>query len=155
MQKPRHWPNVVTTKPATSQSFPTKPPKSSCARAVRQDVNLQRGFVTVQAGGRLQVHADARRPPRSNPPSGRAFPRALQQDLTAAAANLSYRLVEPAFQLSLKLDRHEAAKLLPARVNNVTFTSVISDDGAMLTHVQMELLPGDKRLLSPYQPIRN
>jgi hypothetical protein len=110
------------------------------------DVNLQRGFVTVQAGGRLQVRVDAA-PAALQPTEWQSIPRALQQDLPAASANFAYRLVEPAFQLPLKLDRHEAAKLLPARVNNITLTSVISDDGVMLTQVRLEMLPGDKRLL--------
>jgi hypothetical protein len=110
------------------------------------DVNLQRGFVTVQAGGRLQVRIDT--PPAAlQPTEWQSIPRALQQNLLAAAANFAYRLVEPAFQLPLQLERHEAARLLPARVNNVTFTSVISDDGEMLTQVRLEMVPGDKRLL--------
>jgi hypothetical protein len=110
------------------------------------DVNLQRGFVTVQAGGRLQVRIDA--PPAAlQPTEWQSIPRTLQQNLSAASANFAYRLVEPAFQLSLQLERHEAAKLLPARVNNITFTSVISDDGEMLTQVRLEMVPGDKRLL--------
>ena len=110
------------------------------------DVNLQRGFVTVQSGGRLQVHIDA-------PPSAlqaaewQSIPRALQQGLPASAANFSYRLVESGFELPLKLERHEAARLLAARVNNISLNSVISDDGVMLTHVRLEMLPGDKRLL--------
>ena len=111
------------------------------------DVNLQRGFVTVQAGGRLQVRIDA--PPAAlQPIEWQSIPRALQQNLPAAAANFAYRLVEPAFAVPLQLERHEAVKLLPARVNNVTFTSVISDDGEMLTQVRMEIVPGDKRLLN-------
>jgi hypothetical protein len=110
------------------------------------DVNLQRGFVTVQAGGRLQVRVESA-PAALQPTEWQSIPRELQKDLLAASANLAYRLVEPAFQLPLKLDRHEAAKLLPARVNNVTLTSVISDNGVMLTQVRLEMLPGDKRLL--------
>ncbi len=111
------------------------------------DVNLQRGFVTIQAGGRLQVRVDA--PPAAlQPTEWQSIPRALQQNLPAAAANFAYRLVEPAFELPLQLERHEAAKLLPARVNNITFTSVISDDGEMLTQVRLEMVPGDKRLLN-------
>jgi len=110
------------------------------------DVNLQRGFVTVQAGGRLQVHADA--PEALQPTEWQSIPRALQQDLQGASANFAFRLVEPAFELPLKIDRHEAVKLLPARVNGVAFTSVISDDGVMLTQVKLEILPGDKRLLN-------
>ena len=115
------------------------------------DVNLQRGFVTVQAGGRLQVRVEAQ-PAALQPTEWQSIPRALQQNLKAASANFAYRLVEPAFQLPLKLDRHEAAKLLPARVNNITFTSVISDSGAMLTQARIEMLPGDKRLLSVKLP---
>ncbi|MEY4386847.1 MAG: hypothetical protein RLY20_2130, partial [Verrucomicrobiota bacterium] len=115
------------------------------------DVNLQRGFVTVQAGGRLQVHVDAQ-PAALQPTEWQSIPRTLQANLKGATANFAYRLVEPAFQLPLKLDRHEAAKLLPARVNNVTFTSVISDAGTMLTQARLEMLPGDKRLLSVKLP---
>jgi hypothetical protein len=110
------------------------------------DVNLQRGFVTVQAGGRLQVRVDSA-PAALQTTEWQSIPRALQQNLQAASANFAYRLVEPEFQLPLKLDRHEATKLLPARVNNITFTSVISDDGVMLTQARLEMLPGDKRLL--------
>jgi hypothetical protein len=110
------------------------------------DVNLQRGYVTVQSGGRLQLRVDAL-PKALQPTEWQSIPRSLQQDLTASSASFAYRLVEPAFQLPLKLERHSAAKLLPARVNNITFTSVISDNGTMLTHARLELLPGDKRLL--------
>jgi hypothetical protein len=111
------------------------------------DANLQRGFVTVQSGGRLQVSAT---PPAAalQPAEWQSIPRALLQDLPNASANFTYRIVEPAFQLPLALVRHEATKLLPARVNNVTLTSVISDEGVMLTQVRLELIPGDKRLLS-------
>jgi hypothetical protein len=111
------------------------------------DVNLQRGFVTVQATGRLQVRADTT-PAALQATEWQSIPRALQQEIHAALANFAYRLVEPAFDLPLKLERHEAAKLLPARIDNITFTSVISDDGVMLTQVRLEMLPGDKRLLS-------
>ncbi|HEY3900482.1 MAG TPA: hypothetical protein VGM54_17875 [Chthoniobacter sp.] len=110
------------------------------------DVNLQRGFVTVQSGGRLQIHVDA--PPAAlQPVEWQSIPRVLQQNLTASSASFAWRLVEPAFDLPLKLERHEAAKLLPARVNSITFTSVISDNGAMLTRAHLDILPGDKRLL--------
>ncbi|HEY1173054.1 MAG TPA: hypothetical protein VGH19_16925 [Verrucomicrobiae bacterium] len=111
------------------------------------DANLQRGFVTVQSSGRLQVQAQL----LSNalqPAEWQSIPRVLLQDIPAATANLTYRLVEPGYQLVLQLERHEATKLLPARVNNVTLSSVISDEGVMLTQVKMDLVPGDKRLLN-------
>lgn len=108
-------------------------------------VNLQRGFVTVQAGGRLQVRIDP--PAALQPTDWQVIPRALLQDIAAPSANFSYRLVEPAFRLPVALVRHEAARLLPARVNAVELTSVISDDGATLTRVQLRMVPADKRLL--------
>ncbi len=115
------------------------------------DVNLQRGFVTVQTGGRVQVTVDPSNA-ALQPTEWQSIPRALQQNLQAASANFAFRLVEPVFQLPLKLVRHEAVKLLPARVNSITFTSVISDAGVMLTQVRLEMLPGDKRLLSVKLP---
>jgi hypothetical protein len=111
------------------------------------DVNLQRGFVTVQSDPRLEVVVDPA-PPSLQPAEWQSIPVALQKDLPAASASLTYRVVEPSFQLPLKLRRHEAAKLLPARVNNITFNSVVSDDGVMLTQARLEILPGDKRLLN-------
>jgi hypothetical protein len=56
--------------------------------------------------------------------------------------------VEPSFDLPLKLERYDAAKLLAARINSISFNSVISDDGVMLTQARIEMLPGDKRLLN-------
>jgi hypothetical protein len=126
--------------------MPEQAPETVLRGVQAADVNLQRGFVTVQAGGRLQVRVDAL-PVALQPTEWQSIPRVLQQNLQAASANFAYRLVEPSFQLPLKLDRHEATKLLPARVNNITFTSVISDDGVMLTQARLEMLPGDKRLL--------
>jgi len=111
------------------------------------DVNVQRGYVTVQSDPRLQVMADPL-PEALQPTEWQSIPRALQKDLQSVAADFTYSLVEPSFQLPLKLERHEAAKLLPARVNNITLRSVISDDGVMLTRTRLEILPGDKRLLS-------
>ncbi len=111
------------------------------------DVNLQRGFVTVQSDPRLQVTVESA-PSALQPAEWQSIPRALQQGLQATSANFAYRLVEPSFTLPLMLERHEAAKLLDARVNNITFNSVVSDDGVLLTQARLEILPGDKRLLN-------
>jgi hypothetical protein len=125
--------------------------ETSIAGVQALDVNLQRGFVTVQSGGRLQLRVDAA-PAALQPAEWQSIPRALLQDLTASSASFAYRLVEPAFTLPLKLVRHEAAKLLPARINSITLKSVISDSGAMLTEVSLDMLPGDKRLLDVALP---
>ncbi len=75
------------------------------------DVNMQRGFATVQSAGRLQVRVDDL-PASLQPTEWQGIPRALQKDLSTASANFAYRLVEPDFQLPLKLERprcHETA----------------------------------------------
>lgn len=115
------------------------------------DANTQRGFVTVESDPRIQV-AIAALPESLQPAEWQAIPRTLQKGLPTVAANFTYRLVEPSFALALTLERHQAAKLLPARVNNVTFHSVIADDGVMLTSTCLEILPGDKRLLEVTLP---
>jgi hypothetical protein len=111
-----------------------------------QDVNLQRGFLTVQAAGRLQARIE-NVPTALQPTEWQVIPRALQKDIAAAAANYTFRLIEPAVRLPVRLDRHQAASLLPARVSRVELMSVIADDGVMLTHTRVHLVPGDKRLL--------
>ncbi len=114
-------------------------------------VNLQRGFVTVESAGRLQIGTGTL-PGALQPSEWQTVPRALRQDLQAAAANYTFRLVEPSFRLGIKVQRHEVAKLLPARVNHITLKSVVSDDGMMLTQVRLDMVPGDKRLLNLMLP---
>ncbi len=111
-----------------------------------QEVNLQRGFVTVQSASRLQVRVDPV-PAALQATEWSAVPRSLQADLPGLTPSHTFRLVEPAFQLNLQLDRHDAAKLLPARVNRVDLTSVVSDDGTVFTQVRLLLIPGDQQLL--------
>jgi hypothetical protein len=114
-------------------------------------VNLQRGYVTLQSGGRVQVTVAATGE-SLQPTEWQSIPRTLRQNLKAESANFAFRLAEPAFALPLKLERHEVVKLLPARIHSVLMNSVISDAGVMLTQVRLELSPGDKRLLSVKLP---
>lgn len=111
-----------------------------------REVNVQRGFVTLQTAGRLQLRVESV-PSGLQPAEWQSIPRALRQGIAASAASYTYRVVEPAFSLPVKLMRHEAARLLPARVHGLTLTSSLSDDGVMLTQVTLQLVPGDKRLL--------
>ncbi len=110
------------------------------------DVSVQRGFLAVQAGGRLQLSA-TNVPPTLQPAEWQTIPRTLQQDLQTASANLTYRLIEPAFLLPIAMERHTAARLMAARVHEATLSSVLSDNGEMLTQVHLRLTPGDKRLV--------
>src|SRR5207302_11164258 len=110
------------------------------------EVNFQRGFVTIESAGRLQLRVDSV-PPALQPAEWQSIPRALQQGLPTSAANSSYRLVEADFALPLQLERYQAAQMLSARINSITFHSVISDEGVMLTQARLEMEPGSKRLL--------
>ncbi|HZM03336.1 MAG TPA: hypothetical protein VFC44_09945, partial [Candidatus Saccharimonadales bacterium] len=131
--------------------LPSQAAQTSLRSVEASGVNVQRGFVTVQSDPRLQVTVDSL-PDALQPAEWQSIPPALQKDLPEVAADFTYRLVEPSFQLLLKLERHPAVKVLPARVNNITFRSVISDDGMMLTRTRLEILPGDKRLLKMTLP---
>lgn len=111
-----------------------------------QAVNLQRGFLTIQAAGRLQARV-AEVPPSLQPTEWQVIPRALLRDISAAAANYTFRLIEPDARLTVRLERHQAASLLPARVNRVELQSIVADNGGMLMRTRVELVPGDKRLL--------
>jgi hypothetical protein len=111
------------------------------------DANLQRGFLTVRAEGRLQLRVGEVGSALQTA-EWQSIPRRLLEDVAGAAALHTYRLVEPSYELGVDLERHEAVKLLPARVNSVALTSVVSDDGVMLTQARVGLVAGDKRLLS-------
>src|ERR1051326_8834882 len=83
---------------ATYQTImPDRAPETILRGVQAGDVNLQRGFVTLQSGGRLQVRVDTA-PEALQPTEWQSIPRALQQDLRSAAVSFAYRLVEPSFQ---------------------------------------------------------
>ena len=110
------------------------------------DVTLQRGFLSLKSGGRRHLQIGTL-PPALQATDWQAIPRALQVDLNIASSDHVLRAVESDYRLPLQLQRQEAARLLPARVNRLDLTSVIADNGTMLTHVKMVIVPGEKRLL--------
>jgi hypothetical protein len=118
------------------------------------EVNLQRGYVTVQSANRLQARF-AEIPATLQSAEWQSIPRALQRDLHSRAADYSFRLVEPHFEARLNLERYEAARLLPARVSSVALTSVVSDDGEILTRAIVTMIPGDKQLLHLTLPVQS
>ena len=137
--------------PLMVQAFYQLPLKENATEATLRgiqtvDVGLQRGFVTVQSLGRLQVRVETL-PATLQAAEWQSIPRSLQLGLKASPATFAFRLVDPGFELPLRLDRHEPARLLEARVKEITLASAISDDGSMLTQARLEMTSGDKRLL--------
>ena len=117
-------------------------------RGVRAgDATSQRAFLTIEAAGRLQVRPDPL-PPALQATEWQNIPRLLQRDLQSVAAHLAYRSLEPSFDFGLVLDHYPAAKLLSGRIKAATFHSAISDNGASLTQVRLEMLPSDKGMLA-------
>jgi hypothetical protein len=126
--------------------IPEQAPSTDLVGVTAREVNLQRGFLALQAEGRLQVVV-ASIPPALRQTEWEAVPSSLRRGESAPNASYVFRLVEPEFLLPVNLDRHEAAKLLPAQVRKVDLASVVSHGGIMVTRALLEIQPGDKRVL--------
>ncbi|MBI1178579.1 LysM peptidoglycan-binding domain-containing protein [bacterium] len=109
-------------------------------------VTLQRGHLTVRSGGRLEVQLP-NLPANLTIADWQSVTPVLRDGVKSEEPNHLFRVIEPAFNLPIVIVRHEAAKLLPARVEKVDLTSTVSTAGEVLTEVQLSLFPGDKRLL--------
>ncbi|RME90184.1 MAG: hypothetical protein D6766_13650, partial [Verrucomicrobia bacterium] len=113
---------------------------------VAEGVNVQRGFLALQATGRVQLTLQEV-PDALRPAEWESVPAALRENLASASVSHVFRLVQPDYRLVLGIRRHQATPVLPARVRQFQLTSVISDAGVILTRGRVELVPGDKRLL--------
>lgn len=134
LQASYQWPLTNQTGSATVHGVQVK------------QVNLQRAYLTLRTGGRLQVNIP-RLPAALQPVDWRSIPASLRAGAAATEGNFTFRAVEPEFQLTLGVVRHDAARLLPARVERSELTSTLSSSGEVLTEVRMSLQPGDKRTL--------
>jgi hypothetical protein len=109
------------------------------------DTEPQRGYLVVTCAGRVQVEAKGNldglkmEDPRNIPSVFGAG------DLSHAIQ--CYRTIRPEYALELSVVRHDAARVLPARINQVNLSSALSTDGKLLTRVLAELTVGNLRLL--------
>jgi len=110
------------------------------------DARLQRGYVALGLEGRLQASLAAL-PSELQTADWQSIPSEWTEPVQASGTRMSFRLIQPDFQIQWNLQRHEVARLLPAQVEKVDLRSVVSDNGTILTEIRMELQPGDKRLL--------
>ncbi len=111
-----------------------------------KNANLQRGYVAVRASGRLQI-AFPQLPPALQRAEWQTIPSSLRRGRELAETKDTFSSLETDFELPVSLSLHEAAKVLPARVEKVELTSVVAPSGEMLTEGRLWLQPGDKRLL--------
>jgi hypothetical protein len=85
-----------------------------------------------------------------------------------SATTLAYRYVRPGYQLALAVRRFDDAPVLEALVDSAKFTSVVADDGQMMTEMSLTVrnngrqfleieLPADAKVWSAFvagQPVR-
>jgi LysM repeat protein len=114
-------------------------------------VDLQRGYVDVRSRGRLETRVAAP-PPNLQATDWESIPAALRHDFDGNAPSQTFRAVEPGFTLPVQVVQHEAAKVLPARVESVHMRSLVASDGQLLTEVTVSLFPGDERNLAVTLP---
>ena len=114
------------------------------------DTESQKGYVVVFTAGRLQVRADGV-PAGLHEDDARNVPGSFGAGNLAEAV-LCYRTTRPDYELDLMVIRHDSADVLAARVESVTLTSVLSDDGQMVTRAMLQMNVGSLRFLEVTLP---
>jgi len=72
-----------------------------------------------------------------------------------SGAVLCYRTVRPDYALNLSVVRHKSADVLPASIDSLRMTSVISGNRRMLTTAELTMTVGDQRFLEVTLPDRS
>ena len=112
--------------------------------------DAQKGYVVVFTSGRLQVRVE-KAPETLHAKDARSVPATFGAgDLSDAI--LCYQTSQPDFGLDLSVVRHAEAEVLPARVRSLVLTSVVSDDGQMVTRMDMKVNVGTLRFLDVTLP---
>ncbi len=114
-------------------------------------VDLQRGYIDLRSRGRLETRVTAT-PSALQATDWESVPTTLRREYDGSAPSLTFRTVEAAFTLPVEVVRHEAAKVLPARVESVQLRSLVAPDGQLLTEATVSLFPGDERNLAVTLP---
>ena len=60
---------------------------------------------------------------------------------------LAYRYVRPGYKLTLDVRRFDEAEVLQALVDNAQFTSVVADDGQMMTEMSLSVRNNGRQFL--------
>ncbi|MDX2111516.1 MAG: hypothetical protein SFY80_14895 [Verrucomicrobiota bacterium] len=109
------------------------------------ETNVQRGYLALRTRDRLKLEVTALEG-QLQLTDWSSIPEKLLKSLGAPAPSV-YRSLSGTAALAVKIERHDAAELLPAQVLGVDVETVISERGRLLTQVRCRLLPGSKRYL--------
>jgi hypothetical protein len=117
------------------------------------ETETPRGYLVIMSGGRVQVQqvGDAA---GLTPADSRSIPSEFGE-VDMSDAIMCFRSVRPTYDLSLSVTRHGSADLLPATVQALGLTSVVSEGGSMLTEARLELMVGNLRFLNMTLPNKN
>ncbi|HIG31287.1 MAG TPA: hypothetical protein EYQ50_27170 [Verrucomicrobiales bacterium] len=115
------------------------------------NINLQKGYLTLESEGRLEIRISTL-PEALKPTEWQSIPTPLRQIAETRESSFTYRIAAADFTLPIEIVRHEAADILPAQITATSLTSVISEDGSMVTEVSLIIQPEEKRLLQVELP---
>jgi hypothetical protein len=114
------------------------------------DTYDQRGYLVITCNGRIQV-VSKNEPVGLKPEDARNIPSDFgSQDLSDAI--LCYRTLRSEFNLPLVVTRNDAAKILPAQINNVVLSSVLSEDKKLITSMDARIQVADLNFLKVKLP---
>ncbi len=115
------------------------------------DAESSRGYLAIYANPRVQITEPGQLPPSVQSEESRTVPSHFGAgDLSGAA--LCYRSSDDQFDLHLSAQRHEAADQLTAKVQQTRITSVVTEQGQMISRLEMQLRVGSRRHLQVQLP---
>jgi hypothetical protein len=118
------------------------------AGVAAEGVDRETGLLSISAKPPLQVSeasaADLQRVDTGDFPDW-----AGDADMTAA---LAYRYVRPGYRLALEVRRLDEAEVLQAIVDSAQLTSVVADDGQMMTKMSLSLQSNGRQFLEVQLP---
>ena len=113
-----------------------------------EDVERETGLFAISAKAPLQANestaAELQRVDTGDFPDWAGSPN--------AATTLAYRYVRPGFKLVLNVRRFDEAEVLQALVDSAQFTSVVADDGQMMTAMSLSVRNNGRQFLEVALP---
>jgi hypothetical protein len=120
------------------------------APVVVPDAERQRGYVVVMAGQRVEL-IGVDKGNELQPAEARTIPQRFGAGELSDAA-LCYRSTGADYKVKLEITRHDSAHLLAASVRHTEITTVLTETGAAMSRVRIELSVGGMRHLSMSLP---
>lgn len=114
------------------------------------NTEASQGYLAITCSGHVEVRPEGE-------PSGikledvRNVPPEFHRGAITNAI-LCYRILKTDYELNVSIVRHESATVLPAEVQNIELTSVVSEDSKMLTRVELSMNIRNMRFLKVLLP---